>query len=432
MADHFHPQAATRPAVQVSASKGSLHFVFDPNRPSTPPGVTSGHFPDGTNGWPSQTGSVRTEGTFSFTSGGVADVAKYEYWSDWDASRRTATPSTAGGAVSVKLTPTVAGANQLYVRSLDKAGNYSDTTTYLFYANGPTTPDEPGDLNGDGNADLWAVDQSGTLFPFFGAGDGTVSKAAFRSTALDLTGASITHRGDWTDDGYEDLIALRHDTALGVKRLWLYPNNGFGYACSACENGPEQQELTTYDPANNHWSNADQILAIGDVDGPLDADGDGTPDIPGYPDLLVKEGDLLWLFFGAPDNHLDSNREPILIGPDGWNTMDLLATGDTNADGRVDLGARDRTTGDLYVFRGSGDHGDGLADQSAKVLSGLNFSTAGVPLITSPGDADHSGRYFTAWFIRNDNAVWSYTKLGSGVGTMSKVSDGWAGYQAIS
>ncbi|MFJ2297149.1 VCBS repeat-containing protein, partial [Streptomyces sp. NPDC087894] len=314
--------------------------------------------------------------------------------------------------------------------SLDKVGNYSDTTTYLFYANGPKTPDKPGDLNGDGNADLWAVDQAGALFPFFGAGDGTVTKAAFRSNDLNLTGAKISHRGDWTHDGYEDLISLRNDA--GTKRLWMHPNNGTGYACTDCDTGEQAQELGVYDPANNHWSNADQILAIGDVDGPLDVDEDGTIDVAGYPDLLIKQGDLLWLYYGSRDFRLDSYREPILIGPDGWEDHDLFAPGDTNNDGRVDLGSRNRTTGELFVHRGAGPDGDGLADQSTQIRVGTNFSATGVPMITSPSNFDSNPGGFDVWFTRSDNALWSYNDLGTGTGALTKVSDGWTGYQAIS
>ncbi|MFD5125709.1 FG-GAP-like repeat-containing protein [Streptomyces sp. NPDC058385] len=407
-------------------------FVFDPNRPSTPPTVASTQFPDGTSGWPTSTASVRTEGTFTLAAGGVSDVSKYEYWTDTDPTVRTATPTAAGGSVTVKFTPTTAGTNHLYARSLDPAGNKSDTADYLFYANGPKEADHPGDINGDGNPDLWATDKDGTLHRYYGAGNGTVTDNPASASDANWTGVKITHRGDWTGDGYEDLIALRHDTTANTDHLWIHPNDGYGFACTDCSGDTsDSQELTVYDPANNHWQNADQILAIGDVDGPLDVDNDGTPDVPGYPDLLVKQGDLLWLYFGAPDNHLDTDREPILIGPDSWQNMDLQAPGDTNSDGRVDLGARNRATGELYVYRGTGDDGDGLADQSAKIVTGLNFGTTSIPLITSPGDADNSGHY-DVWITRSDNALWIYTELGTGNGALKKVSDGWGGYQTIS
>ncbi|MFE0173688.1 FG-GAP-like repeat-containing protein [Streptomyces sp. NPDC059002] len=409
-------------------------FVFDPNRPSSPPGITSSQFPDGSDGWPVTTGSVRTPGTFTLSSGGVKDVTKYEYWTDTNPTVRTATPSSTGGSTTIKFTPTATGANYLYARSLDKAGNKSDRQPYLFYANGPKETDKPGDINGDGNPDLWAIDKDSALHRYFGAGDGTVTDATSPASHSTWSGAKITHRGDWTGDAYEDLIALNHDTATNTDRLWIHPNNGYGFACTNCAgDDSDRRELTVYDEANSHWNNADQILAIGDVDGPLDIDDDGAPDTAGHPDLLVKEGDLLWLYFGAADHRLDTDREPILIGQDGWQNMDLFAPGDTNGDGRIDLGARDRTTGDLYVYRGTGDNGDGLADQAAKIRTGHNFGTTGVPLITSPGDADGSGKAFDLWFTRSDNALWNYLDIGSGSGTgMSKVSDGWKGYQAIS
>nr|WP_235978408.1 FG-GAP-like repeat-containing protein [Streptomyces lycii] len=415
-------------------TKGSpgCRFVFDPTRPSTPPGVTSSQFPDGSEGWPSTTGRVRTEGTFTFTSGGIADVAKYEYWTDTDPTVRTVTPETSGGSASITYTPTSAGANVLYTRSLDKAGNRSDQAGYLFYANGPAEADSPGDINGDGNPDLWAIDGAGTLHRYYGAGDGTVAANPEPASDFSWNATPITHRGDWTGDGYEDLIGLRRDAEDG-DRLWAHPNNGYGFACTNCSgDDSDRRELTVYDPENNHWQDADQILAIGDVDGPLDLDADGAIDIPGYPDLLVKKGALLWLYYGAADNRLDSNREPILIGTDGWQEHDLFAPGDTNNDGMVDLGSRDRTTGDLYVYRGTGPDGDGLADQASRIPSGLNFTVTGTPLITSPGDADKSGQFYDLWFTRDDDALWTYTEMGSGDGSMFKVSDGWGGYQAIS
>lgn len=415
------------------AGLAGCRFLFDPNRPSTPPAITSAQFPDGSDGWPSATGSVRTPGAFDFSNGGVTDVAKYEYWSDTDPTVRTATPATAGGGVSITLTPATAGSNHLYARSLDKAGNKSDSADYLFYANGPKETDKPGDINGDGYPDLWAVDRNGALHRYYGAGDGTITENPAAASDTTWNDTKITHRGDWTGDGYEDLIALRPDDTTGAERLWIHPNDGYGYACTDCagETG-DSQELSVYDPAHNHWSDADQILAVGDVDGPLDVDADGTPDIPGYPDLLVRNGDLLWLYYGAPDNHLDTDREPILIGADGWKDTDLFAPGDSNSDGRVDLASRNRATGELYVYRGSGDEGDGLADQSSKILNGLNFTTAQVPLLTSPGDANANGSRYDLWYTRQDGAMWEYLEMGSTTSINEKIGDGWNDYQAIS
>ncbi|WP_437032902.1 VCBS repeat-containing protein [Streptomyces sp. enrichment culture] len=408
-------------------------FVFDPTRPSTPPNVASTQFPDGSDGWPAITGRVRTEGAFTISSNGVTDVTKYEYWTDADPTVRSAAPSSSGGSVSVKVTPTSAGANQLYARSLDRAGNKSDPVTYLFYVNGPEEADKPGDINGDGNPDLYGIDQDGTLNRFYGAGDGTVGQASSPASTLSWTGAKITHRGDWTGDAYEDVISLRHDTTANVDRLWVHPNTGYGYVCTDCTGDDnDQRELTVYDPANNHWQGAEQILAIGDVDGAIDVDNDGIEDIPGYPDLLVRNGDLLWLYYGAPDNRLDSDREPVLIGSEGWATMDLFAPGDSDGDGRVDLGARDRSTGDVHVYRGTSDDGDGLTDHTAKIQAGTSFTPASNPLLTSPGDMDGSGA-FDLWYTRSsNNTLVAYLDLGTGNKRKVEMTSDWTGYQSLS
>lgn len=415
-----------------TAGAAGCRFVFDPNRPSTPPGITSSQFPDGSDGWPAVTGSVRTQGTFTLSSGGVTDVNKYEYWTDTDPTVRTATPGSSGGSVDVTFTPTAAGANHLYAHSVDQAGNKSDEANYLFYANGPQQADQPGDINGDGNPDMYGIDADGTLNRFYGAGDGTVAKASSPASTISWTGTEITHRGDWTGDGYEDLVSLKHDDTANADRLWIHPNTGDGSACSDCSgDDQDQRELTVYDPANNQWQGADQILAIGDVDGPLDVDNDGVDDVPGYPDLLVKQGDLLWLYFGARDQHLDTDREPILIGPDGWSKYTLMAPGNIWGDERVDLLARNTETGELYLYAGTGDDGDGLADQSTRLLTGTGFTTTNVPLVTSPGDADNDG-YPDLWVTDDIAHLWFLPRVTLGDQPFEDLGDGWGGYQAIS
>ncbi|CAO0837188.1 VCBS repeat-containing protein OS=Streptomyces microflavus OX=1919 GN=HUT09_36770 PE=4 SV=1 [Streptomyces microflavus] len=101
--------------------------------------------------------------------------------------------------------------------------------------------------------------------------------------------------------------------------------------------------------------NAEQILAIGDVDGPLDTDNDGTIDIAGYPDLLVKEGNLLWFVLRLGVLHLDETRAPVLIGSGSWSNYDLVAPGDRTGNGHgLDLIARHKTNGELRLYQGTG------------------------------------------------------------------------------
>lgn len=429
-------QAEDATAASVFTPTGAgCRFVFDPTRPSTPPGISSTDYPDGSNGWPATTGQARTSGLFALSNGGVSDVTKYEYWTDWDPTVRTATPAATGGSAAIGLTPPAAGSHTLHVRSVDAAGGRSDQAVHFFYANSPATPDKPGDLNGDENADIYAVQDTGDLQLYAGQGNGYVSPRTVASST-DFTGASLTHRGDWTNDGFEDLVAaVPGDTG---KTLHMFPNNGVGYACTTRNeqaDGHSQvclydaQELAVYDPANEHWANADQILAIGDVDGPLDTDGDGTMDVEGYPDLLVKEGDLLWLYYGSDTFYLDNWRAPVLVGNGGWSNYDIAAPGDRTADGHVDLIARHRTTGDLKFYNGTGSNGEGLGYGPAATVIGTGWTATYRPLFTAVPDATGDGKA-DIWATGSDANLYSYPNIqGSGVRVGT---GGWSAIRAIS
>ncbi|WP_438289544.1 hypothetical protein [Streptomyces sp. HUAS TT7] len=159
-------QVRAEDAVSASGWTGVCRFHVDQSRPSRPPGITSPQFPNGDLGWePDKTGTARTEGTFTLDSGGVGDVVKYEYWTDWDPTVRTITPAAAGGSHDVKLTPPSAGPKRVYARSLDRANNRSGTRNYLFYANSPAVKDKPGDLNGDGHSDFYGLRSNGERGP---------------------------------------------------------------------------------------------------------------------------------------------------------------------------------------------------------------------------------------------------------------------------
>lgn len=421
--------------------KPGCRFVFDPTRPSTPPTATSSQFPDGSDGWPATTGKARTEGTFTISSGGVTDVTKYEYWTDWDGTVRSATPSAQGGSVAIKLTPLAAGNHTLYARSIDKAGNISDRAVYIFYADSPGITDKPGDLNGDGNTDIYGVRTDGTLWLYPGQGDGRHAPYTVAS-ATKFNGASISHRGDWTNDGYEDLIAAVPD-ANNQKKLYLYPNNGLGYACTTLGESADgaskscsydRQEITTYSTENNHWTDASQILAIGDVDGPLDTDGDGAPDTPGHTDLLVKEGNFLWLYYGADTLSLDEYADPILIGNGSWGDYDMTAPGDVNADNRVDMIARNRTDGRLRLYAGTGPAGEGLGSSTA-TISATGWDSTTHPLITSSGDANGDGKpdLFATSHDTGKEFYFYPAVTPTGIGTPTAVgTSGWLNFQQLS
>ncbi|SNB89345.1 hypothetical protein SAMN02745831_05636 [Streptomyces sp. PgraA7] len=419
---------------------GTCGFTFDPTRPSTPPSISSAEFPDGSDGWPAATGQARTAGTFILGNGGVNDVKSYEYWTDWDLTVRTVTPSAdldGDGKIDAKvvLTPPAAGAQRVYVRSLDAAQNRSDRAAYLFYANGLSTPDKAADLNGDSIADFYTVRSSGELWLYPGQGNGRVGTGTAASNS-DFHQASITHRGDWTGDGFEDLVAAVPGEE--GKTLQLYPNNGVGWACSARDEQADghsrscqydRQELAVFDEANNHWEKADQILAIGDVDGPVDTDGDGTMDIAGYPDLLVKEGNFLWLYFGSASFYLDDARAPVLVGSGSWSSYDLAAPGDRTGNGHVDLLARHRTNGELRLYEGTGPSGEGLGSGPQSTVIGSGWTRSHRPLVTAVPDAGSDNKT-DVFATGGDDKFYLYPNIsGSGVAVGTS---GWLDFQALS
>ncbi|MEU3657942.1 FG-GAP-like repeat-containing protein [Streptomyces sp. NPDC032161] len=421
----------------TSAWSGACRFAVDQSVLSTPPDIVSPEFPDGSDGKPEVTGTARTtEGFFTLSRGKATGVASYEYWAEWAPTVKTAKPAAVDGSVTVKLTPPSAGPLRIFARSLSQGGNRSAIQTYLFYAESPALKDQPGDLNGDGSADMYALETSGVLRMYAGHGNGTVAPYR-RASSTNLAGASITHRGDWTGDGYEDLVAAVG--AKGSRQIQVFPNNGYGYACTfygeeaedlVCND--ERRDLKVYEEANNHFKNADQILAIGDVDGATDLDGNGTIDewdLPSHPDLLVKEGNLLWLYFGHSSGYLDEYAEPVLVGTGSWGLYDLAAPGDRTGDGHVDLLARNRTTGELRLYPGTDAAGGGLGDGPSSTVVGTGWTTTNRPLITAVPDGNGDGKT-DIWSTGGDGKLYFYSNI-QGSGTEVGPS-GWAIFSALS
>ncbi|WP_435973518.1 hypothetical protein [Streptomyces sp. Qhu_M48] len=177
-----------------------------------------------------------------------------------------------------------------------------------------------------------------------------------------------------------------------------------------------------------YWAEASQILAIGDVDGPLDTNADGVIDVPGHPDLLVREGGRLWLYFGSADHRLDSVKGPVLIGTSGWTNFTIAAPGDRDKDGDVDLIARNGANGELRLYPGTPD-GTGLGSGSTATVIGTGWTPANRPLFTAVPDANGDGTS-DIWSTGGDGKLYFYPNaLGAGtiVGT-----GGWGSFQDLS
>ncbi|MEU9097088.1 FG-GAP-like repeat-containing protein [Streptomyces sp. NPDC048361] len=390
----------------ASAWSETCKFSVDRTRPSKPPVISSsdGKFPNGEAGWPSPTGKAHDTGTFSFASNGVTDVAKYVWWTDCNAQIREVDPG-----IPASVQPPGYGPHFVYAYSVDKAGNRSDIATYVYYANRNKDRDALGDLNGDGNRDIWSVDSNGTLLTYAGQGNGQFAAATNGGNSFD--GAQVGSAGGWTQENYNDLVALENNTADKRKGLWVYPNNGEG-AIGGSDRKPLSVNCPDKNPdlgcdfgddwnGDDHWHDADQIVTPGDINN----------DPQHNPDLLVKEGRQLWAYYGSRSSlTLDNDGGPVLVGNGDWDKFTVIAPGDLNNDGIPDLWLRDNNSGDIYRSYGRKDPNTGKLDpttwgnalERVKIGSGVPAST--FPTVGSVGDINGDGLP-DLWARKTDNTV---------------------------
>ncbi|MGW5132816.1 FG-GAP repeat domain-containing protein [Streptomyces sp. NPDC004135] len=364
-------------------------FGFDPQAPTVMPKVTSadGLYPETPPGdEPVEGALARTEAVFEFSANGVTDTVRYTWGLDrTPPSEPTDEKPVKGGSVKQKVTPLTPGPHTLYVRAYDVGGNPGPVYPYRFYVKSPGVTDRPGDVNGDGRPDMLAVDGSDNLRLYGGTGSGAAATMVPLSSGGGWSGALLTHRGDWDEDLYEDLVAHRDG------KVWFYPNNGQGEFTE-----DTRQEVTVLDDAESggvtSTADIDQIVSLGNITNDSEA---------GYPDFVAITGDQLWFLPGYFGQTLSSGY---LIGASGWEKMQLASPGDVDGDGFTDLIARNRGTGEVWLYHGrsTGDaDADGIPDggtDPASLGSAANrtpyatgWTPAARPLLTASGDSDGDG-----------------------------------------
>ncbi|MFF1644200.1 hypothetical protein [Streptomyces sp. NPDC058240] len=145
--------------------------------------------------------------------------------------------------------------------------------------------------------------------------------------------------------------------------------------------------------------------------------------------LAFHNCNLLWLYFGSDSFYLDQSRAPVLLGEGSWADYDLVAPGDCTGNGHVDLIARDRGTGRLHLFEGTGYSGEGLGFTSASVVLGTGWTPANRPLITAVPDADGDAKA-DVWATGGNDQFYFYPNIsGSGVAVGTAGS---LGFQTLS
>ncbi|MGW6389754.1 FG-GAP-like repeat-containing protein [Streptomyces sp. NPDC055103] len=218
------------------------------------------------------------------------------------------------------------------------------------------------DLTGDGRPDLLAVKDDGNLRLYPGTGNGVLGTPRLIGTG-GWAGAVISHRGDWTGDGRPDVLARIGDD------LWVYPSTGSG------DLGPR----IAMGGRPTGWSGLTP-LAAGDVDG------------DDLPDVLVRSGTGLWLHRGGAPTAGQPTFAPkaaLPIGDAEWAAYDVLTPGDTGGDGRADVWARDRATGELKQYTSQGTQ---HLPTDPATLDGGPAAVADRRLLLSAGDVNGDGR----------------------------------------
>ncbi|MFE5245122.1 MULTISPECIES: FG-GAP-like repeat-containing protein [unclassified Streptomyces] len=165
-------------------------------------------------------------------------------------------------------------------------------TAYVKIGTGWKTYDlfAPGDINGDGIADLLARQQA-TGYLFLYPGDGKGRLKARTQIGTGWNGLTVVGAGDLTGDGAGDLLV--RDRA-GV--LWRYPGNGKGRLAAKVRIG-------------SGWQQYDALAAVGDIT------GDGRNDL-----LARDKAGVLWRYNGTGTGTFAG---PSRMGP-GWQKYPAL------------------------------------------------------------------------------------------------------------
>jgi hypothetical protein len=300
------------------------------------------------------------------------------------------------GTVTITVIPPRWPENPLHVYAVDTAGNtsaYDGTPTtplsaappvYVAQPDGTAAGDRPGDLDGDGHADVVATDSAGGLWRYPGTGTGGVGTGVRIGTS-GWADAIIAHRGDFFGpepglglDGYEDFFVRLRDN-----NLYLYPGNGLGGVLSGTA------RRTVLHPGGTNWATTTAIAAPGDLDLKLGVD------------LLAVEGDSLIVYTGTASGPLATDAsgalKPGRVLATGWASNDVIAPGDATGDGIPDLIARRHTDdaadpdyGRLYLHPGVR-AADGTYTLGARVAyGGTGWQPANRPWLASSGDVQGS------------------------------------------
>lgn len=190
---------------------------------------------------------------------------------------------------------------------------------------------------------------------------------------------SILGRGDFDGDGHTDVLGLQKD---GILRMFRTTGSG----------GWQSGEGTVI---GTGWAGFKKVLAPGDFDG------------DGFADLIAEEYDgRLYMYRGNGAGGWATGSGQ-LIGT-GWTMFsDVIAPGDFDGDGHVDLLGM-TSTGVLHLYPGDG-AGGWLPTAGTVIGTGWTMFTS----ILTPGDVDGDGAADLIG-VRSDGSLLLYRGNGAG------------------
>ncbi|MFF1815914.1 LamG domain-containing protein [Kribbella sp. NPDC058245] len=192
-------------------TNGPGPFVVDRTPPSSEPKVTGSLYQQD-NRWH---GAVGVPGEFTFertavagSDPGTADVDHY-LWGTQTPPSTWAEADALGGKSSVSVTPWADGPQELFVRSVDRAGNLSPITTYRFYVR-----------EGRGPLAQWSFEGNAKDTASLGDRDGTLGGAA--KYAPGAIGLGLQLNGTQPTTNMTAPNTLRTDASFSVS-AWVKP-----------------------------------------------------------------------------------------------------------------------------------------------------------------------------------------------------------------
>jgi hypothetical protein len=258
-----------------------------------------------------------------------------------------------------------------------------------------------GEYNGNEWNDIFAVNSR----------TGALVRRSYDQNLQEMTGSATIGTGwdafrlpiadserayDYYSDGANEIFARNASTG----ELFNYRGDAVG--------GIESQH-----PYSDDYKNTNLIETAGDFTG------------DGHNDVIIRVLSTGSLYVVPGDGQSLDYAARTQIGT-GWNSMSAIVSGhDFNGDGKVDIVAREKSTGYLWLYPGKG---NGRVDSRVKIGTGWNSMRE----ITAPGDLDHDGHADIIAVRGSDECMYFYG--GRGNGTLKpgvRMSCHWVGYDAL-